>query len=56
MSGTEVDGQGRREVVSARVKAIEAELWDEASPHEREAAMLVGQAMDQRDLPHVSRS
>ena len=39
VSGTEVDGQGRREVVSARVKAIEAELWDEASPHEREAAM-----------------
>ena len=35
------------------MKAIEAELWAEASPHEREAAMLVGQATDQQDLPHM---
>ena len=47
------NGEDRRELVSARVKAIEAELWAAASPHEREAAMLVGQATDQQDLPHV---
>jgi hypothetical protein len=43
----------RREVASRRVKAIEAKLWAEASVHEREAAMLVGKATGQEDLPHI---
>ncbi len=53
MSEPGAEEQDRRVVASPRVKAIEAELWAQASPHEREAAMLVGQATDQRDLPHV---
>src|SRR5690348_9723206 len=53
VSETGAGDRDRREVASPRVKAIEAELWAGASPHEREAAMLVGQATDQQDLPHV---
>jgi hypothetical protein len=40
-------------VVSPEVKAIEARLWAEASPHQRVAAIMVGQATGQEDLPHI---
>ena len=42
----------QREVPPA-VKAIEAELRAEVSLHERDAAMLVGEATAHRDLPYV---
>jgi hypothetical protein len=42
-----------RQELSPELKAIEAQLWAEASPHEREAAILVGKATDQKDLPHI---
>src|SRR3954451_21903122 len=35
------------------LKGIEAELWAGASVHEREAAMLVGKATGQGQLPHI---
>src|SRR5690349_668708 len=37
----------------ARLKGLEAELWAEASVHEREAALLVGKATGQEQLPHI---
>jgi hypothetical protein len=42
----------RREV-SPELKAIEAKLWAEASPHERAAAILVSKATDQQNVPHI---
>jgi hypothetical protein len=42
-----------RQELSPELKAIEAKLWAEASPHERAAAILVGKATDQKNLPHI---
>ena len=49
-------GKGRgeeRQVVSPELKAIEAQLWAAASPHQRAAAQIIGRATDQKDLPHI---
>jgi hypothetical protein len=45
-------GEERREV-SPEVKAIEAQLWAEAGPHQRVAAQIIGRATGQEDLPHI---
>jgi hypothetical protein len=44
---------GKRRELSPELKAIEAQLWAEASPHQRVAAQIIGRATDQKDLPHI---
>src|SRR5215213_7899349 len=39
--------------LSPELKAIEAQLWAAASPHQRVAAQIIGRATDQKDLPHI---
>src|SRR5215217_2269256 len=39
--------------ISPELKAIEAQLWAEADPHQRVAALLIGRATGQEDLPHI---
>src|SRR5215217_3481257 len=39
--------------ISPELKAIEAQLWAEASPHQRVAALIIGRATGQEDLPHI---
>src|SRR5918998_4919579 len=48
MSSTDEDQE-----LSPELKALEAQLWAEASPHEREAAILVSKATDQKDFPRI---
>jgi hypothetical protein len=42
-----------RQELSPELKAIEAQLWAEASPHQRTAALIIGRATGQEDLPHI---
>jgi hypothetical protein len=51
----EAGGAGRepRQELSPELKAIEAELWAKAPPHQRVAALIVGKATGQEDLPHI---
>ncbi len=42
MTDKEKDEAGKRQELSPELKAIEAQLWAEASPHERAAAVLIG--------------
>jgi hypothetical protein len=49
--GTAVTHQGKdkaeeRQELSPELKAIEAQLWAEASPHQRVAAQIIGRATD----------
>jgi hypothetical protein len=39
--------------ISPELKAIEAQLWAGAPPHQRVAALMIGRATDQKDLPHI---
>src|SRR5215211_7738916 len=39
--------------ISPKLKAIEAQLWAEASPHQRVAALIIGRATGEKDLPHI---
>src|SRR5829696_7848575 len=48
MSSTDKDQE-----LSPELKAIEAQLWAEASPHQRVAALIVGRATGQEDLPYI---
>ena len=48
MSSTDKDQE-----LSPELKAIEAQLWAEASPHQRVAALIIGRATGQEDLPHI---
>src|SRR5215213_7607063 len=48
MSSTDKDQE-----LSPELKAIEAQLWAEAGPHQRVAALIVGRATGQKDLPHI---
>jgi hypothetical protein len=43
----------QRPDLSPELKAIEAELWAEAGPHQRVAALIIGRATGQEDLPHI---
>jgi hypothetical protein len=42
-----------KQELSPELKAIEAQLWAEASPHQRTAALIVGRATGQAGLPHI---
>ena len=47
-------GKGEeRQELSPELKSIEAQLWAEASPHQRVAAQIIGRATDQKNLPHI---
>jgi hypothetical protein len=47
-------GKGEeRQELSPELKAIEAQLWAAASPHQRVAAQIIGRATGQEDLPHI---
>ncbi len=48
MSSTDKDQE-----LSPELKAIEAQLWAEAGPHQRAAALIIGRATGQEDLPHI---
>src|SRR5215217_3579950 len=39
--------------ISPELKAIEAQLWAEADRHQRVAALLIGRATGQEDLPYI---
>ncbi len=48
MSSTNKDQE-----LSLDLKTIEARLWAEAGPHQRVAALIIGRATSQEDLPHI---
>jgi hypothetical protein len=48
-----VTNRGKDQELSPELKAIEAQLWAEASPHQRVAAILIGKATGQQNLPHI---
>src|SRR5687767_3546051 len=39
--------------LSPELAAVEARLWAAASPHQRVAALIIGRATGQEDLPHI---
>ncbi len=50
---TDREKDKERQELSPDLKAIEAQLWAEAGPHQRVAAMIIGRATGQEDLPHI---
>jgi hypothetical protein len=42
-----------RQDLSPELKAIEAQLWAAAPPHQRVAALIIGRATGQEELPHI---
>jgi hypothetical protein len=48
-----VTDRGKHQELSPELKAIEAQLWAEAGPHQRTAAILIGKATGQQNLPHI---
>ncbi len=47
------DDRQERQELSPELKAVEVRLWAEAGPHQRVAALIIGRATDQKDLPHI---
>jgi hypothetical protein len=48
-----VTDKGKDQELSPELRAIEARLWGEAPPHQRTAALIVGRATGQENLPHI---
>ncbi len=43
--------KGKHQELSPELKAIEAQLWAEAGPHQGVAALIIGRVTGQEDLP-----